>query len=238
MSERIFKLHGEIDGNTAAAVMWFCRQNDGVPVLVDIDSTGGCFESALAIHYSLKKHGQAIGHVSGECSSGTNLVLAGCKLRTCANDAFFMFHRGRNLRHPDWDFDAIVADQQEAIIVGKAIGRPDSVVMGWIRAHGKPDRETWFTAGQAQREGLVHRVENECGELLDSAGRLLYLKSHLKSVDQLGNRQAQKRAAMAAVQSAMKLPPISSMEMSARHMHIINTIRRHGGNPFNIVAWG
>lgn len=143
----------------AANVVQQIQDFRGQSINVYINSPGGIVYEGLAIYNVLRRHpARKTVRIDGICASAATIVaMAGDRI-IAADNATLMVHAVYNTVRgdaADMRKEAEVLDQLTDTLVNLYVqrtGRPRAEVAGWVA------EETWFTAGEALRLGLVDEI--------------------------------------------------------------------------------
>jgi ATP-dependent Clp protease protease subunit len=147
--------HAIIAGNVVQQIQDF----RGERIDVYINSPGGIVFEGLAIYNALRRHGaRKTVYIDGICASAATIVaMAGDRI-IAADNATLMVHavwQTVSGNAADLRKDAEVLDHLTDTLVNlymQRTGRPRAEVAGWVA------EETWFTAAEALRLGLVDEI--------------------------------------------------------------------------------
>jgi len=143
----------------AANVVQQIQDFRGQAIDIYINSPGGVVYEGLAIYNALRRHpARKTVHIDGICASAATIVaMAGDRI-IAADNATVMVHAVYNTvrgNAADMRKEAEVLDQLTDTLVNLYVqrtGRPRDEVARWVA------EETWFTAAEALRLGLVDEV--------------------------------------------------------------------------------
>jgi ATP-dependent Clp endopeptidase proteolytic subunit ClpP len=162
LSLLVFGPLGEGQGEhaiVAANVVQQIQDFRGTAIDVYINSPGGIVFEGLAIYNALRRHeARTTIYIDGICASAATIVaMAGDRI-IAADNATLMVHAVYNTVRgdaADMRKEAEVLDQLTDTLVNlymQRTGRSRQEVAGWVA------EETWFTAAEALRLGLVDEV--------------------------------------------------------------------------------
>ncbi len=168
--ELYLKVHGLIEEGTATSFVKELTNNPHAKrVTVEINSEGGCLNSAKVMADALTDHSAAVStHASGECSSAAiTLFLAG-RHRTTDNQCSFLFHK------PYFDGEKENSPEREG-----ALNRvTEELIENYTNKTGKP---SWWFSRLMTKYGyrLNAQVAKSYGIATDVVGRNLVTQQPL-----------------------------------------------------------
>lgn len=152
-------LFGPIEPGAAKPFAQALAEAKGRTFVVHINSPGGDLFEGLAMHAALQAHGgETVCRIEGLCASAASVVAMAGKTVTMASGSELMIHLPSTVAAGDAGDLRQAADQLDhhaktmAGIYATRTGKPVNEILAAL------DKETWFTAEEALKWGLIDAV--------------------------------------------------------------------------------